>query len=71
MTVESSGGLILGIYDNSDHCEHFTCLDDLMAGVGEQDGAQALPLKLYIYGEPADQCDRHGIARQLACHCRW
>ena len=71
MAVERSGELILGIHDNPGNGQHCTGLNNLMASVGEQDGAQPFPTKLRIYSEPTDECDRYGIARQFARQRLW
>jgi len=63
MRVEGCGRLVLGIDDHPGDGQYSAGLNDLMAGVGEEKGSQSLPAKSSIHGEPADQGQRHGVAR--------
>ena len=62
MPVESSGSSIFSIHNNSRHRQRFTGVCYLLAGIGQKNRAQALPLKIGVDRKSPDKRHRYRIA---------
>ena len=60
--IECDGFFIFCINDDSCYGQDGAGMRDFFACIGKQQGTQSGALKLFVYSQPTDKCDRYWIA---------